>query len=736
MRTINKMVIQPNTPNDNKVLWLNKNNASYYNNGTWVTIGESSEDMRELEEKVDSLDVDMQTVENEIQDINSRHNTLNTKHESLSRTVQGIAATGGASTATNVTYDNNVSELNAENVQDAIDELSSIGHFTKRGGVVNISTNYNSEHTAEVLTLAQAFSKVPSTDRVLGFQGKYLASDGWHTIIYIGDNLTSWSDTTKWIDLADKIFKSISTNATFAGIATPTTNPGTPNGPVFYIATEAGTYSNFNGISVADGKVAILEWKDGWVNKTTGFATSTKVSELEGDITEVSLNLEKTKAKIPIKYHSEDALYFTDSKGYVIAKIDKDGIQSVGNKTPTLDDKYKTWLYGKTIWGVGTSQWGNGIVLSTLANATGAIYDNDKCNDVNHFTISGGTYYLTPNKGTCARLRNLLWWKEQGESIDAIFFMIGNDTIPTRESEIGTIDDDSYFVTEEFTSGYVAESWDDLKTVVVNNISLYVGEHAPKVGAACMAKYKERYAKAVLSVNSLPTSNGNCAIVADGFAYQFSVSSDDSIETIINNIAITSYEGYSTSINSDDNTITFTRNEETSDSNISFEDTDGTGLTLNIQLTKDVSEYMVCYIGKDTSTEAWNTSSNWTYNSSISYISKIKGLLEYITANFKGSKLFYVDMNGYDWRKSEDYWYADGTINYSKYYKLKLESIDKRAELLKEYCKRYAIKFIDIDHTCGFNVANIMDYFPERGVHPNSNGYKIWGQALLLNVIK
>lgn len=46
-----------------------------------------------------------------------------TKHESLSRTVQGIAATGGASTATNVTYNNDSSELNAENAQDAIDEL-------------------------------------------------------------------------------------------------------------------------------------------------------------------------------------------------------------------------------------------------------------------------------------------------------------------------------------------------------------------------------------------------------------------------------------------------------------------------------------------------------------------------------------------------------------------------------------------------------------------------------------
>ena len=69
------------------------------------------------------LEGDTQTVEEEIQHINSRHNTLNTKHESLSRTVQGIAATGGASTANNVTYNNNSSGLNAENVQDAIDEL-------------------------------------------------------------------------------------------------------------------------------------------------------------------------------------------------------------------------------------------------------------------------------------------------------------------------------------------------------------------------------------------------------------------------------------------------------------------------------------------------------------------------------------------------------------------------------------------------------------------------------------
>lgn len=50
---------------------------------------------------------------------------LTAKHKSLSKTVQGIAATGGASTATNVTYKNGTSRLNSENAQDAIDELAS-----------------------------------------------------------------------------------------------------------------------------------------------------------------------------------------------------------------------------------------------------------------------------------------------------------------------------------------------------------------------------------------------------------------------------------------------------------------------------------------------------------------------------------------------------------------------------------------------------------------------------------
>ena len=55
----------------------------------------------------------------------------------------------------------------------------------------------------------------------------------------------------------------------YAGIATPATNPSTPNGPVFYIATQAGTYSNFNSIEVTNGESAILKWNNGtWAKNT------------------------------------------------------------------------------------------------------------------------------------------------------------------------------------------------------------------------------------------------------------------------------------------------------------------------------------------------------------------------------------------------------------------------------------------------------------------------------------
>lgn len=69
----------------------------------------------------------------------------------------------------------------------------------------------------------------------------------------------------------------------FMGIATPTTNPGTPDQKVFYLVSQPGTYTNFGGLVVNDGEVCALVYSTSWSKKVTGAATAEQVSSLMRD---------------------------------------------------------------------------------------------------------------------------------------------------------------------------------------------------------------------------------------------------------------------------------------------------------------------------------------------------------------------------------------------------------------------------------------------------------------------
>ena len=66
----------------------------------------------------------------------------------------------------------------------------------------------------------------------------------------------------------------------YAGIATPATNPGTPDQNVFYLASTAGTYTNFGGLVLDDGEIAILKWNGAWSKDSTGAASLEKLNQL------------------------------------------------------------------------------------------------------------------------------------------------------------------------------------------------------------------------------------------------------------------------------------------------------------------------------------------------------------------------------------------------------------------------------------------------------------------------
>ena len=61
----------------------------------------------------------------------------------------------------------------------------------------------------------------------------------------------------------DNYIQHLKKTSTFAGIATPITNPGTPGGNVFYIAGE-GTYVNFSNLVIGVGQLGILKWDGTW----------------------------------------------------------------------------------------------------------------------------------------------------------------------------------------------------------------------------------------------------------------------------------------------------------------------------------------------------------------------------------------------------------------------------------------------------------------------------------------
>ena len=125
-------------------------------------------------------------------------------------------------------------------------------------------------------------------------------------------------------NVLNNIISNVGLNSSFAGIATPETNPGTPDGNVFYLATTAGTYSNFNGIVINSGEAVILEWKGSWVKKDSGFATKEKLSELGSKVNSVCLRdeiiIETTDSyNVTVSFVSYNFI-FAGNKNFMLAE--------------------------------------------------------------------------------------------------------------------------------------------------------------------------------------------------------------------------------------------------------------------------------------------------------------------------------------------------------------------------------------------------------------------------------
>ena len=121
------------------------------------------------------------------------------------------------------------------------------------------------------------------------------------------------------------IISTVGSGATFAGIATPTTNPRTPDQNVFYIAYEDGIYSNFGSV-VLKNEVAIFTNGNGiWQKGKTGIATYKQVSELEYKSIPSIIEIIKPynnwiRNKYNLGYYDANTGEFKDNKSYLTSE--------------------------------------------------------------------------------------------------------------------------------------------------------------------------------------------------------------------------------------------------------------------------------------------------------------------------------------------------------------------------------------------------------------------------------
>lgn len=70
------------------------------------------------------------------------------------------------------------------------------------------------------------------------------------------------------------VISTLGSDATFAGIATPETNPGTPDQNMFYLASQPGIYSNFGGVELTDQVIIFVNKNGNWTRLNSGIALS------------------------------------------------------------------------------------------------------------------------------------------------------------------------------------------------------------------------------------------------------------------------------------------------------------------------------------------------------------------------------------------------------------------------------------------------------------------------------
>lgn len=183
-----------------------------------------------------------------------------------------------------------------------------------------------------------------------GYLGIFTYDTGWHYQVLefpIGDGSITTAKLADGVVTDGKLAASLlaklySTGYKFAGVATTSTNPGTPNQNVFYIAGEIGTYLNFGNLTASEDELTVFYYDNIWHKSSAVITTGHPVEVTDASNTNLDIKDENRNILVRFAEGHIQTKYF-DSREIpydVLSKFKGKKMAIIGDSISTYED----WL--------------------------------------------------------------------------------------------------------------------------------------------------------------------------------------------------------------------------------------------------------------------------------------------------------------------------------------------------------------------------------------------------------
>lgn len=494
----------------------------------------------------------------------------------------------------------------------------------------------------------------------------------------------------------------------------------------FYIVDASGNViGKFDSTGLSTTDVHLL--KDGNLTSLLA-ALSAKVDKVEGK--ELSDNNFTDELKALVEQGGGNAniidqrveLYVTDSNGYVIMKVDNDGVHSVdfisGEKNVGKP------LSQFTLYTIGDSLSTGGYWQAKVNEKTGIQFDNAK-NVGNTPTSAGGT--ITGGGGSL----NALWRTKN--LIDGGYITDGGENEIVIIECVNDLSADVQFDNTAHavipTEPIGQYNWSDWGSTLLASIP-----SEKRAINACLKLLSTGMNGKNLAITTLPTREGDVTLTITTSSlgtnsYSIHVTPSDTLSTILEKILEYDYAGVTDALADDGQSVDFA-----SPSNVTFADTGNTGMRVTItETTSAKSSTMFYFIG--TSVSQWTDTSAWLDGNNFTFSAGYKSVIELLLNTYPKLKIVLAAFPALAATPSE-YLLPNGNYDTAAFYNsTRMQNNRKLRDALIDVGKYYNIPVIDVFGNIGITINNYSAYYHNMNVHPKQEGYAKIGDIVATRLI-